>query len=86
MDRPTTQQIRFYLRLHYPVQVVLAEDGFRGCYPDLPGCGCAEADLGRLYSTLERERRQWITAQVLEGQQVPLPNSHAPSNLDAAAA
>jgi predicted RNase H-like HicB family nuclease len=84
MDRQTTRQIRFYLRLHYPVSVTAEGAGFCGSFPDLPGCQVVDEDLPRLYAELEARRREWITARILAGCPVPLPNEHLePPRLEA---
>jgi predicted RNase H-like HicB family nuclease len=76
MDGQTTKRVAYYSRLHYPIRVTAATHGFRGCYPDLPGCSCIGVDLPTLYATLEQRRRQWITARIRSGEAIPLPNSH----------
>jgi len=68
--------VSYYLRLHYPVRVTAAANGFRGCHPDLPGCACTDWDLPTLYATLEQHRREWIAARVQSGKTMPMPNSH----------
>ncbi len=76
MDRQASRQINFYLRLHYPMRITATSSGFRGSFPDLPGCTCSHWDLPRLYAALEEQRRQWLTNCVCSGSHVPLPNSH----------
>lgn len=57
------------------MQITAAEYGFRGCFPDLPGCGCECADPQSLYAALEQTRRRWITRRLLAGREIPMPNS-----------
>lgn len=75
MDRQTLRKVRYYTRLHYPVQVVLTDSGFRGTYPDLPGCSFVSDTVDELYARLERVRREWIADQLIAENDVPLPNS-----------
>lgn len=76
MDRQTARMVSYYLRLHYPMRVTAATNGFRGSYPDLPGCDCTDWDLPTLYATLEQRRREWIAARVQSGEPMPMPNCH----------
>ena len=87
MDRRTTRMLRFFLRLQYPRRIIATPEGFSGCFPDLPGCGCASAELSTLHVELEQRRRAWVAAALLAGREVPMPNSHTaaaaePSALD----
>ena len=76
MDRQSARMVSYYLRLHYPMRVTAAANGFRGSYPDLPGCDCTDWDLPTLYATLEQRRRDWIADRVQTGEAMPMPNSH----------
>lgn len=76
MDRQTARMVSYYLRLHYPIRVTASANGFRGCYPDLPGCTCTDWDLPSLYAALEQRRRDWIAERVGSGDTMPMPNSH----------
>jgi len=83
MDRQSARMVSYYLRLHYPMRVTAAANGFRGSYPDLPGCDCTDWDLPALYAALEQRRRDWIAARVQTGEPMPMPNSHlTPAELE----
>ncbi len=77
MDRQTLRKVRYYTRLHYPAQVLLTDSGFRGTYPDLPGCFFECDDIHELYARLERIRREWIANRLVAERDVPLPNSYS---------
>ena len=70
------KRIRHFLRLSYPIRIVAQESGFRGDYPDLPGCVVTHCEIFELYSELELLRRQWLTERVLEDAPIPLPNTY----------
>lgn len=76
MDRQTARMVSYYLRLHYPMRVTATANGFRGCYPDLPGCHCTDWDLPTLYASLEQRRREWIATRAQSAEPMPMPNSH----------
>jgi predicted RNase H-like HicB family nuclease len=76
MDRLTARKLRYYARLHYPVEVTATDGGFRGLFPDLPGCERGAENPRDLYAVLEHARREWIAERLLGGGHVPLPNSH----------
>lgn len=76
MDRLTARKLRYYARLHYPVEVMAIDGGFWGQFPDLPGCERGAGDPRDLYAVLEHARREWIAERLLGGGDVPLPNSH----------
>ncbi|MEM6559213.1 MAG: hypothetical protein AAF605_05450 [Myxococcota bacterium] len=71
------RKLKHFLRLEYPLTVILSDDGrYRGEYLDLPGCeACAERPAD-LYATLERMRREWIRRRLSENRTVPFPNDH----------
>jgi hypothetical protein len=79
MDRLMARKVRYYVGLHYPLFVVLTDDGFCARYPDLPGCTCVARDSSDLYATMDRIRREWIAARLFAGEEIPLPNAHLES-------
>jgi hypothetical protein len=81
-DLFAVRRLKFFLRLHYPVQITVGEDGFVGRYPDLPGCECQHADVGSLYASLEQTRQGWLSRQILSGLDVPLPNAYLRASCD----
>lgn len=71
------RKLKHFLRLEYPLTVILADDGrYRGRYLDLPGCEASAKKPADLYATLERMRREWIRKRLSENRAVPLPNEH----------
>ena len=78
-DALTRRKLKYFLRLNYPLQVVVDEGQVRGCYPDLPGCevvGDSLLELEEIKATLEKVRREWLTERVEAGDTPPMPNSH----------
>lgn len=75
-ERLIRRKLKFYLRLNYPLQVVISASGANGVYPDLPGCTATESDLEKLRVRIERMRRDYLTRQVEAGKDPPMPNSH----------
>ncbi len=79
MEGVNRRKLKFFLRLNYPMQVVVDTSGAKGCYPDLPGCEleCPNlAALEDLKTDLERLRQDWLTKTVEAGETPPMPNSH----------
>ena len=76
MNHLYERQLRFYIRLGYPVAVTARGEGFVGVFPDLPGCEYYHTDLTELHLTLETLRQRWIREHLRAGCTVPLPNSH----------
>ncbi len=71
------RRLRHYLRLQYPVEIIMTPQGFYyGHLPDLPGCDAIASTPEELYAALDRERRQWIRERVQSDQAVPRPNTH----------
>ncbi|MEK7704535.1 MAG: type II toxin-antitoxin system HicB family antitoxin [Myxococcota bacterium] len=75
-DLEVLRQLRFYLRLSYPLRIAATASGYVGRYPDLPGCVCRDSDLQRLQEQLDRARQDWITQRILADAPIPMPNSH----------
>ena len=75
MNNLARRKLKYFLRLNYPMQVVIDDDIAKGCYPDLPGCEVVESDLELLKSKLELLRQSWLTKSVEEGDTPPMPNS-----------
>lgn len=80
MNDIQARQVRFYLRLNYPLAVTCSGDGFVAHYLDLPGCEAFDTDLPRLHHSMDSLRRRWIQEHVLSETPVPLPNSHLVEN------
>ena len=79
MNTIDAKRVRHYLKLTYPLRVVLFDDQFFAEYPDLPGCSCTHTDLPALMVDVESKRRAWVTQWLLTHTDVPLPNSHVRS-------
>lgn len=76
MDDLRARQVRFYMRLNYPLAVTSRGDGYVAQYVDLPGCESFDTDLPRLHHHMEGLRRRWIEEHVASESPVPLPNTH----------
>ncbi len=76
MNHLYERQLRFYIRLSYPVAVTAQREGFVGIFPDLPGCEAYHTDLTALHRELEALRQRWIRHHLAAGCTIPLPNSH----------
>ncbi len=76
MNHLYERQLRFYVRLSYPVAVTAKGEGFVGVFPDLPGCEAYHTDLTELHQELEFLRQRWIREHLVAGCTIPLPNSH----------
>ena len=71
------RRMRHYMRLQYPVAVVVTPQGFyHGQHPDLPGCSAIGSSPEAMYAILDKARRSWIREQIRLEQSVPLPNAH----------
>lgn len=75
-DLEILRQLRFYLRLSYPVCITATARGYAGRFPDLPGCSCRSSDLRLLHEQLETTRVNWIKRSIMSGSAIPMPNSH----------
>ncbi|MEM6533379.1 MAG: type II toxin-antitoxin system HicB family antitoxin [Myxococcota bacterium] len=79
----TDRRINHYLRLQYPVEASLSDQGFYvGRYPDLPGCEAVGITPADLYHALNGARRDWISERLRAGASVPAPNSHLADALE----
>ena len=76
MDDLRARQIRFFMRLNYPLAVTSRGNGFVAQYLDLPGCESFDHDLTRLHHHMEGLRRRWIEEHIKSDTPVPMPNSH----------
>ena len=76
MTPTMTKKLKYYLRLQYPVRVVLSAEGLVGEHPDLPGCQVTCDSTSALYAALDDARRHWLREQVVMGNDIPLPNSY----------
>lgn len=76
MEGVNRRKLKFFLRLNYPMQVVVDADSAKGRYPDLPGCELVRKDLEDLKIGLELLRQDWLTKSVEAGETPPMPNSH----------
>ena len=76
MNHLYERQLRFYIRLSYPVAVTARGAGYVGVFPDLPGCESYHTELEALHFELEGLRQRWIREHLRFGCVVPLPNSH----------
>ena len=76
MDDLRARQVRFYMRLNYPLAVTSRGEGFVAQYLDLPGCESFDTDLTRIHHHMEELRRRWIVEHIKSDTPVPMPNSH----------
>ena len=76
MDDLRARQVRYYMRLNYPLAVTSRGEGFVAQYLDLPGCESFDIELSRLHHHMEGLRRKWIVERVQSETPIPLPNSH----------
>ena len=76
MDDLRARQVRFYMRLNYPLAVTSRGEGYVAQYLDLPGCESFDTDLPGLHHHMETLRRRWIEEHVKSETPVPLPNTH----------
>jgi hypothetical protein len=74
MNAVMQRQMKYYLRLPYPLHITLGPEGFLGTYPDL-GLRLEDEDLPRLYARLDEYRRTFLLERVAMGQNIPMPNS-----------
>lgn len=76
MDFLFKRRLSHYLRLEYPVRVVITGRGVCGSFPDLPGCTVEAATMATLHRELFLARRRWLEQRISRGKRVPLPNMH----------
>ena len=76
MDSLTSRQLRYYVKLSYPVRVTGTANGYKGVYPDLPGCEARDPDIVTLYQKLDQRRHKWLHEHLLAGAPIPLPNAY----------
>ena len=76
MDDIKLRQVRFYMRLNYPLAVTARGEGFVAQYLDLPGCEAFDPNLPKLHHHMEGLRRRWIEERIKSETPVPLPNTH----------
>ncbi|MEO1483776.1 MAG: type II toxin-antitoxin system HicB family antitoxin [Myxococcota bacterium] len=73
----TRRRVNHYLRLQYPADVSMTDDGsFFGTYPDLPGCEAMGESPAALFVALDAARKRWISDRLSAGGQIPAPNTH----------
>ena len=76
MDDTKSKKARQFLKLYYPVRIVMQQKSFLGYYPDLPECCLQHDHLATLYEQLEILRQQYIVEHIMANAALPLPNSY----------
>ena len=66
-----------YMKLKYPFEIIPDEyeGGYAIAYPDLPGCLSCGETIEETIRNGEEARLAWISAELEEGHEIPLPNS-----------
>ncbi len=67
------QDIDYYMRLPYPVEVVPTEDGYFARVEDLPGCMARAGTLEDLWSALGQAKRAWVEEALKSQKHIPKP-------------
>jgi antitoxin HicB len=63
-----------YLKLNYPVEMVVDGDAFVASFPDLPGCVSYAETVGEAYRNLKSTQKLWIKGQLDSRRPVPEPS------------
>ena len=69
--------INDYMNLKYPFEIIPdeSEGGYVILYPDLPGCLSQGETIDKAIKNGEDARLTWISSELEEGNDIPLPNS-----------
>ena len=69
--------INDYMNLKYPFEIIPDEyeGGYVIIYPDLPGCLSQGETIDKAIKNGEDARLIWISSELEEGNDIPLPNS-----------
>ena len=70
-------ELKDYINLKYPFEIIPDEyeGGYAIAYPDLPGCLSCGDTIEETIKNGEDARLAWISAELEEGHEIPLPNS-----------
>ncbi len=76
MTRAQERMLQHFLRLNYPLEVVvLTPTEIAGVYPDLEGCDLMASSIDELQRLMELQRRVWLRDCIESGGVPPQPNT-----------
>ena len=67
------QDIDYYMRLPYPIEVVPTEDGYFARVEDLPGCTARAGNLEDLWAAVGQAKRAWVEDALKSQKRIPKP-------------
>ena len=67
------QDIDYYMRLPYPIEVVTSEEGYFARVEDLPGCTAQADNLEDLWSAVGQAKRAWVEDALNSQKRIPKP-------------
>jgi predicted RNase H-like HicB family nuclease len=73
MWRANMKDLKEYLALPFPIEIIPDEGGYIAAIPDLPGCMSSGKTVNAALRGLEKVKELWLQGRIEAGQEIPEP-------------